>query len=263
MTTCTAVYHQQRLSLTGPPPPPIPCFRDVDEQGRHRGDHQGWERMPAGERETRSIVDGAWVTGTEAWDAWDRLWSWSSGGASGSARFRSCQGCNGHPRAPQTHTPEDHALITCPACGALHDPRGNSRWDIHPDVPADWCFGCALWETRAITYALNTATPDRRIPGRWSRPVRVHPGGRMDPGRIYGWSHGHGGAFGGLHVTVTWDDGQTAGPADYLWDGGSIPWWLTDRFPPNATVEVGEKVARAGYTTRTGQPLTYTGHPSV
>lgn len=270
MTTCTDNYVPQAFRAPGDPAPtPIPCVRDVDEEGRHRGDHQGWEPMPAGSRETRTIVNGAWVTGTEEWGPWHRLWTWSAGGSSGSARKGpgyTCMGCrpDAHRR---THEPEDHGWQTCPSCGVTHDPHGYSRFGL-PDDLAGVCFSCALWEDRARTYALDAPLQDTRrgMRGRWSRPVRPHGDtlAGSAPPRLYGWSHGHGGAFGGMHHTVTWDTGETDGPADFLWDSGAIPWWMLDRFPPNATVQRGGVVPRAGYTTGfngRGTPLVYRGHP--
>lgn len=259
MTRCTSTYQPQQYRKPGDPiPAPLRCVRPVLPDGRHRGDHQGWEQKPAGEREVRSIVDGAWVTSTETWGPWSGLWTWSDrAGARGDARLRECQGCNGHPHTAQTHTREDHAYITCPSCGCWHDPHGHSReWSSR-------CFTCRLWEDRAEKYARGDAVRDTRrgMAGRWSRPVRPHDDALAGHPRLYGWSHGHGGAFGGAQFTVTWDDGQTAGPADFLWDSGAIPWWMLDRFPPNATVTRGDQVPRAGHTDPFGKPLRYTGHP--
>lgn len=266
MTTCTETYQPSGFSRPLERPQPVRCVREVDDQGRHRGRHQGWEPMPAGQRQYDRWEDGKRVTVVEPWEPWQRLWTWDLGGASGSSRKGpdyTCMGCKpgGH---LIRHQPEDHVLTECGSCGALHDPVGYYRDDLPRDTDG-MCFTCAIWEDRARVYALNEAIPDRRrgMHGRWGRPVRPHDDTLSGEPRLYGWSHGHGGGFGGMHFTVTWDDGQTAGPADYLWSSGTIPWWLLDRFPPNGVITSAAKVPRPGHTSRLGQPLKYTGHPHI
>lgn len=231
MTTCTDTYNTSgwtgRREVT-----PVQCVREVDGEGRHRGDHQGWQPMPAGE----STLFGE-VT---RWDAWQKLWTWREG-AHGTARGGgSCLHCNGHPLQPQTHDRSAHALIPCTQCGALHDPLGHHLDAAMQQAPDGSCFSCRIWWSRAEQYA-GRLPYDK--PG--MRPVRPHPDSPSfgGTGRLYTWCPGGHGAFGGTRYTVRWDDGAEAGPDDVLWDGGAIPWWWLDAFPPNSTVTYENRVA--------------------
>lgn len=247
MTTCTETYRPS--AMWGRPGDSIPCHREVDATGRHTGKHQAFEHIPPHPGDPDALFRPA----REPRPAWRRLWSWSEGGAQGTSNYdkpgANCSACGPNARRP-THQPTDHGYSECDTCGALHDHyRGQT------------CETCVYWLHRVAAYA-GEVPADPRKPG--ALFVRVHPDSpSMSPTRFYAWSPGHGGAFGGLHVTVKLDDGRTLGPADCLWDNGEIPWWLLDRFPANARVSAGDKVPRAGYTDASGRPLDYTAHPPV
>lgn len=260
MTTCPETtrltmspFHHERPSIT--------CRRDVD----HKGEHQGVEHVPPHLGDPNS--EFSWER--EDRPGYDRLVTWDQGGGSSTALVpeaelsEQCHTCRriraGHRvwGPDRDHDPDGHRWADCINCGITYHVSGGrpAYADGHPDVANGWCFHCALWYTRAVQYAQ-----------RGTLAVRVHPDSpTMQPDRLYGWATATG-AFGGLQVTVTWDDGRTEGPRDSLWDAGRIPDEWSDYFPPNARVERHEKIRRPGHTTGFnghGQPLTYTAHPEV
>lgn len=251
--SCTASHRPLRASLTGESAEPLVCERTE----QHRGQHQAVEHVPAIAPDPSS--EWSWLR--EGRRAYDALTTWSEGGASSftlgtpAELAAACTTCKrvgaGLSAYGDAHDPADHAIIACVHCGARFHNLGHSRRDQHPDTRDGWCFHCAEWISRAIRYA----DPDTGL----VRP-HDHSPALGGTGRLYGWGRATG-AFGGWHVTVTWDDGRTAGPRDSLWDAGAIPVEWLDYFPPNAVVESGETIARAGHTNRAGRPLTYTGHP--
>jgi hypothetical protein len=223
---CSNTYDANRWS-TNREASLVRCFREVDALGRHKGSHQGWQDMPAGEYTTLGKVT--------RWGAWQQLWTWSEGGASGSSRDPGCQQCLHDQWRPGSdrHEVADHALIECPQCGALHDPFGHFRDNQMQQAPTGSCFQCALWWVRAGWFAGRLRSPsDRR------RGIRPHDHSEVfgGTGRLYSWCPGGHGAFAGRRYSVRWDDGTEVGPDDVLWDGGAIPWWWLDAFPPNGVI---------------------------
>lgn len=199
---CTATT---RPFLSRPEQPDVVCFRTVTGDGRHVGDHQGIEHV--------------------ATSGFDRLLTWGDdGGASGVtyAPDKPSTNCScSNPSARVNHRPQDHRWATCVGCGVIHDTTSEG---------ASLCGGCGIWLRRAAEYALVATNGARYI-----RP-------REDPvfgtgTHLYRWAPGSRDGFGGRRYIVRWDDGQSAGPADALWSGGRIPWWMLDRFPANGTIE--------------------------
>lgn len=184
--------------------PDVRCFRAVTEDGRHVGDHQGIERVPA--------------------QGYDRLLTWSEGGSSSvkyapGEPYTNCMCSN--PQARVDHRPEDHRWATCAECGIIHDTTREG---------GSLCAGCGIWLRRAAEYDV--------IAKNGARYIRPHDDPVFGTGtHLYRWAPGSHDGFGGRRYSVRWDDGQTAGPADSLWSGGRIPWWLLDRFPANGTIE--------------------------
>lgn len=250
MTTCTDTTRPLRAPF-GQPAEPLRCTRPAG----HLGQHQAIEHVP----ERLGDPTAAYDFQRKDYPAFDSLTTWGQGGGSSTtygspedlaANCTTCQrAAKGLSRYGTPHDPSEHAWVECVHCGITYHNLGHSRLNQHPETRDGWCFHCAEWMSRALRYA----EPDTSL-------VRVRPGERLQPDRLYSWSKVTG-AFGGWHVSVTWDDGRTAGPRDSLWDAGAIPAEWLDYFPPNATVTPGEKIARAGHTDRFGKPLTYTGHP--
>jgi hypothetical protein len=232
MPTCTAT--KRETVRYGYPPEfvTIPCERaDLDDQGRHRGQHHGWQDMPAGERSIR-VPDPAkpgWtIEGTEKYDAWRRLWTWNEGGAAGTNRRET------NPTA-------------CPSCGTLSYPESSvpSEAVLYTGSPDAYavagqpnpveCYHCRLWAERITAF---TAGWQRRGPRdhRLTRLIRLRNDDGTASPRLNSWADGVTGAFGDRKVTVRWDDGDQRGPQSSMWDGGAIPWWLDDQFPTNAVL---------------------------
>lgn len=258
MTTCTETYRS--VVKYGPPSVVniIHCERtDVDDQGRHKGRHHGWEQMPAGERATR-VPDpdrpGRTVAGTEQYDAWRRLWVWDRGGA---------QGSNARADDP----------MPCAMCGTLFYPSSRlpteavlyagspDAYSVADQDPTMACFHCRLWAERIESYPLGwepTSPPSRgRMYGsqRRARLTRLRNADGSPSPRLNCWSEGSSGAFGNRIFTVRWDDGDQRGPASSLWDSGEIPWWLDHHFPPNAALVVPEQPT---VRTPANPPIPYT-----
>lgn len=261
MTTCTATYRDTFFRDTDP----VSCFREVDDTGRHRGDHQAVMHVLA----TPPDPDFPFLG--EGRPAYDRLVTWDRGGSSSQAYDpdvpnTNCMCVNAvrrgddHRLRALGHLPGDHRWATCSDCGVITDAT-------RPE-PAR-CFSCGFWAERVEAYANPDPAPvhNRRGHGKqWSRFVRPHLDAPVVDDQdvwLYGWSQGSEGAFGGRQAVVTWDDGVTVGPASSLWSSGRIPWWLLDKFPPNGTIEWRDTIPAAGHTDAFGRPLTYTGHPPV
>lgn len=253
MTTCTATT-RMTLSPYQPEHPSVACFRDVDADGRHRGEHQGIDHIPANPGDPSAPFPPA----REPRPAFDRLVTWSNGAQSQTydpaVPNTNCMCVRAAARGDQhqlrilRHTPADHRWATCSGCGVIFDAK-------RPDPVS--CSTCSYWQERIRLYG-STGPKGERF-------VRAHDD-RLSAGEgawLYVWSPGHGGAFGGRQFTVTWDDGTSVGPADYLWSNGRIPWWFVDHFPPNGTIVAAGQEIRPGHTSRLGTPLTYTAHPEV
>lgn len=232
MVTCFETY-RSRVTYSPPTFNTVTCLRtDLDELGRHRGQHYGWEQMPAGERTAhRPDPDkpGWSKPTTEPYPAWCRLWTWDQGGAHGSS---SRQGEN---------------PVTCPECGTLHYveakllPVEATLYTGAPDAYAVAgedpvaCFHCRLWAERIVAHTAGWQRRGPRDP-RLNRSIRLLLTNGKPSGRLNAWADGVTGAFGDRKVTVRWDDGDQRGPASSMWDCGRIPWWLDDQFPTNAVV---------------------------
>jgi hypothetical protein len=222
----------------------VTCMREVDENGRHRGQHQGIEHVPY---QVHTLLGQEKVC-----EAYDRLVTWSASGSS-SQKYDPDQPntnctCGRGTYNRTGHQPEDHRWANCAGCGIIFDSKGEPS-----------CFNCGYWQERVDNYG--------KVMAKGQRFVRAHDDDLSHEPWLYVWSPGHGGAFGGRKFTVTFDDGTVVGPADFLWSNGRIPWWLVDRFPPNARIEdQREHELRPGHTTGfrgAGQPLRYTAHPSL
>lgn len=234
MPTCLATYRPSPYLADSAT---LTCERtDLDDQGRHRGQHHGWEDYPATERPV-SIPDPdrpGWTTwGTEPVPAGRRLWTWDRGGAQG-------------------NTARDVEPAPCPECGTPFYPSSRvpveaARFAGSPDAyavadqdPTTACFACRLWAERAEAYTAGWQTPPRSRGSyavrRSSRLIRLRQADGTPSPRLNAWSEGSSGAFGDRQFTVRWDDGDQRGPASSLWDSGEIPWWLDDLFPPNGEV---------------------------
>lgn len=236
---CTETYRPSSFAS-----PLVTCMREMDADGRHRGDHQGYQHHEAGE------LPGLFGGEPTRWDAWDSLWTWSPGGANGTGRGGGgCMGCL-HGRWARHQTPHErsaHELVACTQCGVLQDPLGYHLDAQMQQAPDGSCFSCRLWWVRAEQYA-------GRLPYDRKGQRAVHPhdaaGSPLGSAGLYTWSPGSHGAFGGRRYVVKWDnDGMTVGPDDVLWYGGMIPWWWLDAFPPNGTVTAADRVAST-----TGRP---------
>lgn len=218
------------------------CLKPVDEQGRHRGDHFGWENMPAIKAGAHTLLGRPMPE--EDIPPWTRLWTWSQGGSAGSSR---------HPHAP----------AYCSVCAT---PYFDGDCSGHPrSTPcqldgqtAGRCSHCRIWMRRIEE--VNT--------GKW-RYLRPHPGQGMSADRAYSFSPKNPGGFGGMRVTITMDaehGGEViASNQAGLWDAGHIPWEFEEYLPPNCSFVTGLKDHVPGYTTGSGgkgQPLTYTGDPA-
>lgn len=247
MATCTATT-RLTLSPFDRDEPDVLCTRETDADGRHIGSHQGLNHHPARPANPAAMFPSA----REARGPWDSLVTWDEGGAQ-SQRYHpdepntNCSCAHERVAARVGHRPEDHHWTTCNHCGAIMDSTTPT-----PTL----CHTCSYWSVRVRDYA--------KVGTKGERFVRPHHDSIAGQPWLYVWSPSHGGAFGGRQFKVTWDDGTTVGPADFLWTNGRIPWWLQDQFPPNATVGAAEKIARPGHTTGfdgAGTPLTYTAHP--
>jgi hypothetical protein len=142
---------------------------------------------------------------------------------------------------------EDVPREPCPLCGVLVPPAtdGGIRYPGAPDaysVPEQnlggACYDCRLWAGRITFHAAGWQRQTRGL-HRLERSVREHRPDGTTSDRLAIWVDGYTGAFGDRGCTVTWDDGDTRGPASSLWDAGAIPWWLDDQLPANATVTWG------------------------
>jgi len=258
MTICTATT-RMTISPYDRDSPDITCTREVNTDGRHIGEHQGIHHRP----EVPGDPDSPYPTQQRPIPAYDSLVTWEVGGAQ-SQRYdpevanTNCVCVGATTRGEDVvvarlgHRPEDHRWATCVDCGIIHDTT----------KPADSrCSSCTFWSTAYHEYHAGPVTTGRH---RGARRLRFHDD-TLSPGapRLYAWSPGSMGAFGGRRFIVHCDDGTTLGPADSLWDNGQIPWWMIDAFPPNARVTPHDQVTRPGHTNRFGQPLDYTAHPEV
>jgi hypothetical protein len=241
MTTCTETIHPP-LAKRGDAP--VACMREVDDTGRHKGQHQGIDHflgLPA-------RPENWW--NKDPIPAYDRLVTWSEGGSTSCKYDPDVPNANCMCKHRDNHTghqPEDHRWDTCAGCGIIFDTTGATR-----------CHSCRYWQNRVDNYG--------KVMPKGERFVRPHDDSlaRFDGAWLYAWSPGHGGGFGGRKFTVTFDDGTVVGPADFLWSNGRIPWWLVDEFPPNARIsDSREHELRPGYTDRFGKTLPYTAHPSL
>lgn len=233
MSRCTATY---RATLTYSPPTHavIQCERTdaLIIDGRHRGQHHGFQAMPGGERRV-SISDpdkpGWSKWGTETYPAWTRMWTWDQGGAQGSSAHPGqvpipCPAC-GTPRYAEAAVPAEAVLYT----GAP------DAYAVAGDTDAEVCYHCRLWAERVENYTAGwqaRSRKDRRL----TRLIRTRDENGTPSPRLSAWAEGVTGAFGDRRVTVRWDDGDQRGPASSMWDCGAIPWWLDEHFPPNAVL---------------------------
>lgn len=215
----------------------VACLAEVDEDGRHRSRHWGWEDMPGIPAGSQELL-GRPLPEHDI-PPWTRLWTWSDGGAAGNARHR-------------------HAPSYCTGCNVPffpgHHVRGADGGDqcTCAEETAERCWTCGEWAKRVARYA------DGKI-------LRPHPGGSMDDNSMYSFSPSNPGGFGGMKVTVVMDDGTViANNQAGLWSGGTVPWWLRDQMPPNCRITTGgEHQLVPGYTDRAGRPLEFMGHPEV
>lgn len=142
MTACEATYRP--YTYPGPPPT-IGCLRtDLDDQGRHRGQHHAWENVPAGTRQVRApdpARPGWSIRVDEPYPAWQRLWTWDAGGAQGTSRRTdggptACPEC-GTPSYPESSVPTEAIKYT----GAP------DAYAVAGDPNPQACYHCRLWTT--------------------------------------------------------------------------------------------------------------------
>lgn len=239
MTVCTSTYTDSYARLSGAEPIALPCFKQVDDQGRHRGDHQTFQVIPfkAGDKTS----DFRFMR--EDRQAFVRLVSFSEGGSESRSYDpkvpnTNCM-CRNNPRLG--HAPEDHHWTTCSDCGSIIDSTKQFGLSL--------CFACSHWKRRVDEVKAG------------AQYLRPHEG--MSADRIYTFSASNPGGFGGARFTIILDDGTVvANDQAGLWDGGSIPWWVDEDLPPNCTIESGSgKTKVPGHTDRFGTPLTFTDGP--
>lgn len=243
MSTCT---QSTRGPLARKGEPPVQCVREVDDQGRHVGQHQGFEEVPPISPDSIPT----WSKPSDlALSGYTRIVTWDLGGSRSSAYVLDDPANNCSCKSGKSwvkHQPDDHIWRTCEGCRIIFNSTGVAT-----------CHSCGYWEHRVRDF--------EKVGRKGERFVRPHGDSMAHEPWLYVWSPGRGGAFGGAQYRVTFDDGTVVGPADYLWSNGRIPWWLVDQFPPNATVEYVDKIRRPGHTTGSngsGSPMTYTGHPN-
>jgi hypothetical protein len=228
--TCEAIYKPGYGSTAA-----VPCLRiDVDDQGRHRGQHHGWEDMPAGTRQV-SAPDpdrpGWSIWADEPYPPWRRLWTWDAGGAQGSSSRQGaeptpCPEC-GTPSYPESSVPTE----------AIHYTGAPDAYAVAGDPNPQACYHCRLWASRIAEFTAGWVTPPkaRGLPRRRTRLIRLRRASGPDD-RLNSWAEGSSGAYGDRKVTVRWDDGDQRGPASSMWSAGLIPWWLDGAFPTNAVL---------------------------
>lgn len=231
MSTCPETY-RYTVSYYPPTHEVIPCFREVDADGRHRGTHQGWVHLPPRDPDPTSQLAHL----RDGYPGGDVLLEFDRGGSK-----RDAAGADYDTFEP------------CPLCGALTPPVASLseavRFPGSPDaysVPqpnlGGACFTCRLWAERIEAHAAGWQAKPRQ-PGRRTRTIRIARDG-VPSERLNAWAEGVTGAYGGWEVTVEWLDGDRRGPASSMWDCGAIPWWLDDQFPVNARLVT--EPARAG-----------------
>jgi hypothetical protein len=199
MATCTEVF--KHVTRYAPPVEfeEVPCFRELDENGRHKGQHQGWTVQ-------------------------HRLATWDTSGSSVS-------------RLHEDWNAYTNCTI-CGLLHAGHGPVGTefvgSPDSFHPGEPIQGaCFHCRLWARRAIRHQQGWVTERvRRSRPKVSRTVRFHDDDAQPS--LLTWLDGSSGAFGDRKFHVRWDNGDERGPASSLWHSGFLDWWVIDQFPPNA-----------------------------
>lgn len=180
---------------------PVPCFREVDENRRHRGKHQGW-------------TEGRLVS-------WDEAGSQTRRGGIDYSAYAPCTSCG--------------TLVPPAEDGGIMMPGHPDAYGVGMENVEGVCYSCRIWDQRIKAHAEGWQEERPRHGRRKrTRTIRFHEGQGWSPDRLYMWSEGITGAFGDRAVTVQWDDGDTAGPASSMWDSGAIPWWLVEQLPPNA-----------------------------
>lgn len=250
MTICTATYvGSYRYSEFMKALPPLPCFKSVDESGRHRGQHQTFEPNPAPSPSPFEFSPFEPDPQIER-PPFIRLVSWNGDGSSSSQVYdpavsnTNCMCVMAAKRGDEYqlrilgHRPEDHRWARCLDCSSIIDTRTDEAQ----------CFMCGEWAKR-VREARS---------GEW-KYLRPH-----DSNTLYSFSASNPGGYGGKRFTVTMDDGTViAKDRAGLWCAGSAPWWVEEEFPPNCTIESGSGSDLVpGHTTGfggAGRPLTYTG----
>ena len=230
MTACTATYRPSGI----PPLITLQCIRtDVDETGRHKGQHNAWEEMPAGVR-TVSVPDpdrpGWSMWADEPFSSWRRLWTWDEGGSMGSSNrageeLTACRECG-------TLTYAEHRVPT----EAIVYTGAPDAYAVAGTPPDGRCYHCRLWGERIIDYPQGWITTGRGASRQQSRLIRLRRADGTPDTHLNSWADGVTGAFGNRKYGVLWDDGDTRGPESSMWSAGRIPWWLDEWFPPNAVL---------------------------
>src|SRR6478752_5220482 len=177
MTRCPAMKHKT-FSTDGD----LQCEREVDADGRHKGQHEAIRHVPA--------------TGDRP--AYDRLATWSNDGGKETAAI------------------DVASLLVCVECGGRYETTGVTNFNpsVAPLSPGATpssqgeptpgrCFHCSHWLASAETHAAGWHTEGRGLQRRRCRTVVLHNDDQgWYPNGLYGWSQGVTGAFGDRKVII-------------------------------------------------------------